>query len=156
MGTGALAFTDIEELQDYSSVVIQWDEEWAEDDAEDTNDTTDEAEYTGSILELPANIKLSDKSGNDVAVAEYIGRSRPVSYYGTQNGSTATINCEFPKEDTETLEKLRYLMVYMGDVYIREPSGLGYWATISVSYNRNFKELTIPVTIEIRAVEGGM
>lgn len=156
MSTGALAFTDIEEVNSYSSVVIQWDEEWADENDDNVGDIVDENIYKGSILELPANIKLSDKNTNDVAVAEYIGRSRPVSYYGTQNGENSTINCEFPKSDTDTLSKLRQLMVYMGNVYIREPSGLGYWATINVSYNRNFKELTIPVTIDIRPVEGGM
>lgn len=154
--TGALTFTDIEDIQSNPSVVLQWDEQWLGEDEDSLDDIPVEPVYTGSILELPANVKLSDKSANDAVAVEYIGRTRPVSYYGTQNGETASITCEFPKEDTDTLDKLRRLMIYMGDVYVREPSGLGYWAQVTVSYNRDFKSTVIPVTLEIRPVEGGM
>ena len=44
----------------------------------------------------------------------------------------------------------------MGDVYVREPSGSGYWANIKVSYNQKHCALTIPVTLNITRVEGGM
>ena len=47
-------------------------------------------------------------------------------------------------------------MNYSGNVYIREPSGLGYWANVVVSYNKDYKELTIPVTLSITPVEGGI
>ena len=90
-----------------------------------------------------------------MTLAEYIGRTRPVSYYGTQRGESLKLSCEFPKEDNDTLSTLRKLMVYSGDVYIREPSGLGYWANVTVSYDRNFKEVTVPVSLEIKPVEGG-
>ena len=46
----------------------------------------------------------------------------------------------------------------MGNVYVREPSGSGYWATVSVSYSRKHNELTMPVTLAITRVddaEGG-
>lgn len=145
-----LSFADIVETYAESSIVIQWNEQWAASTSDPNVD-----EYIGSILELPANIKLSDSSSIDVTLAEYIGRSRPVSYYGTQKGESSKLSCEFPKEDTDTLATLRRLMNYAGDVYVREPSGLGYWANITVSYDRNFKELTIPVSLDIRPVEGG-
>ena len=45
---------------------------------------------------------------------------------------------------------------YTGDVYVREPSGSGYWAHISVSYEQKHRELTIPITLTIKRVEGGM
>ena len=57
-------------------------------------------------------------------------------------------------EDTETLSLLRQLRVYMGNVYVREPSGSGYWATVAVSYSRKHNELTMPVTLTITRVEG--
>ena len=145
-----MSYTDIEEENKESSIVIQWDEMWETD----TEDPTAE-EYRGSILEFPANIKLSDDASPDAVLAEYIGRERPVSYYGTQKGESAKLSCEFPKEDTDTLSTLRKLMAYRGDVYIREPSGLGYWACVNVSYDRNYKELAIPVTLTIKPVEGG-
>ena len=112
--------------------------------------------FEGSILELPANIKITDQNSNDVDLVSYIGRERPVAYYGTQKGEGLTINCEFDKEDEATLTMLRHLMAYSGDVYVREPSGLGYWANVSVSYNREYKQLTIPVTLNVKPVEGGM
>lgn len=157
--TGAVGYSDITENFPESSVVIQWDEKWNEDVAETVDDAIaeDGAEiFEGSILELPANIKITDQNSNDVDLVSYIGRERPVAYYGTQKGEGLTINCEFDKEDEATLTMLRHLMVYSGDVYVREPSGLGYWANVSVSYNREYKQLTIPVTLNVKPVEGGM
>ena len=150
---GGIGYTDLVENYAESSVVIQLDEKW--NDISKYSDSEEEV-FEGSILELPANIKLSDRNSNDVTLAEYIGRSRPVSYYGTQRGENPSISCEFPKSDTDKLTLLRRLMAYQGDVYIREPSGLGYWANVTVSYDRNSKELTIPVSIEIKPVEGGV
>ena len=43
----------------------------------------------------------------------------------------------------------------MGDVYVREPSGTGYWALVEVNYSVNPLELTIPVSISVTRVEGG-
>ena len=38
------------------------------------------------------------------------------------------------KNDKETLYALRRLAKWMGDVYVREPSGSGYWANVTVSF----------------------
>ena len=150
--TGAVGPIDIVENFPESSVVIQWDERWKDNNATEEDDEI----FEGSVLELPANIKISDQNSKDVDLVSYIGRKRPVTYYGTQKGESLTINCEFPKEDESTLTLLRQLMVYSGDVYVREPSGLGYWASVSVSYNRDYSNLTIPVTLNIQPVEGGV
>lgn len=149
---GGIAFTDFVEEFAETSVVLQWDEKWSEN----VINEEDSEVFEGSILELPANIKLSDSNSNDVTLAEYIGRSRPVSYYGTQRGENPKVTCEFPRSDKETLNLLRQLMIYQGDVYIREPSGLGYWANVNVSYNRDYNALTVPVSLDIKPVEGGM
>lgn len=149
--TGAVGYSDVIEENDETSVVIQWDEKW-----NNITDNPDEDLFEGSILELPANIKITDKNSNDVDLVSYIGRERPVAYYGTQRGEGLSINCEFPKSDEETLSLLRHLMVYRGNVYVREPSGLGYWANISISYNREYSSLTIPVTLDVKPVEGGV
>lgn len=149
--TGGIAFADFIETYGESSVIVQWDEKWSENVYND-----DEETFDGNILELPGNIKLSDSNSNDVSLAEYIGRYRPVAYYGTQRGESLKISCEFPKDDTETLTLVRQLMGYQGNVYVREPSGLGYWANVTISYNRNYKELVIPVSIDIKPVEGGV
>ena len=151
--TGAIGYVDILENFYETSVVIQWAEVW-KDIVYDIDEYSEEI-FEGSILELPANIKISDQNSNDVNLVSYIGRDRQVAYYGTQRGESLTINCSFPKEDADRLTILRRLMAYRGDVYIREPSGLGYWANVKVSYNRDYSDLTIPVTINVTPVEGG-
>lgn len=115
-----------------------------------------EPPWSGSLLRLPYNVDISENSKPDVALVEYIGRSHPVSYYGTQVGQTATWNTEIVHDDEETLYALRRLQRWMGDVYVREPSGSGYWANITVSFSDKHCALTIPVTINITRVEGGM
>ena len=149
--TGAVGYSDVIEENDETSVVIQWDEKW-----NNVTDNPDGELFEGSILELPANIKITDKNSNDVDLVSYIGRERPVAYYGTQRGEGLSINCEFPKSDEETLSLLRHLMVYRGNVYVRESSGLGYRANVSISYNREYSSLTIPVTLDVKPVEGGV
>lgn len=154
--TGAVSFND---LPGYpvggKAVVIQWDEEWTEFDPS-TGDRMREQPWNGSMLKLPYNIDVSDGRDQDVSLIEYIGRSHPISYYGTQRGETATWNMDIAKSDKETLYALRRLSVWMGDVYIREPSGSGYWASIKVSFSQKHRELTIPVTLSITRVEGGV
>lgn len=138
-----------------SSVVIQWDEAW--NSFETTEDEIPEQpSWSGSMLMIPYNIDISESNTSDVSLIEYIGRSHPVSYYGTQLGVGATWNMEIPKSDKETLYGLRRLSRWLGDVYVREPSGSGYWANIAVSFSQKHCETTIPVTLTVSQVEGGM
>ena len=44
----------------------------------------------------------------------------------------------------------------MGDVYVREPSGAGYWASVSVSFSKKHCDVVIPVSISVTRVEGGV
>lgn len=136
------------------AVVIQWDEDWTRFETSN-EDALVEPAWSGSILKLLYNIDVSDKNNKDVKLVEYIGRKHPVSYYGTQLGTTSTWNMDVVKSDKETIYALRRLMVYPGDVYVREPSGTGYWANISVSFSQKHCELTVPVTLELVRVEGG-
>lgn len=154
--TGAVDFYDAPAYPVFeSSVVIQWDEEWSDFDHV-TGDEMDQKPWTGSMLKLPYNIDVSDKNSMDVSLVAYIGRKRPVSYYGTQLGESSTWNVEIEKDDKDTLYALRRLSVYTGDVYVREPSGSGYWANIKVSFSQTHCKLTIPVTLELTRVEGGI
>lgn len=154
--TGAVSYYDPPgQPVDGIGVVIQWDETWS------SFETTEDAEleqppWAGSLLVLPYNVDVSDSHRPDVAHIEYIGRSHPVSYYGTQLGASSTWNTVIEKNDEETLYGLRRLARWMGDVYVREPSGSGYWANITVSFNQKHRDLTIPVTLEVTRVEGGM
>lgn len=154
--TGAISYCD---LAGYpvgeTAIVLQWNEEWTSFDTTNEDELA-EPTWSGSFLKLPYNVDVSDTHNNDVATVEYIGRKRPVSYYGTQLGHTATWNVAIPKDDKETLYALRRLAIWMGDVYVREPSGSGYWANVSVSFSQKHLDLTIPVTLNITRVEGGM
>lgn len=153
--TGAIAFYDVPGYPiNEKAAIIQWDEEWS------NFDTTSEAmmetpPWAGSLLRLPYNIDVSDNNDQDVSLIEYIGRKHPVSYYGTQIGSTSTWNTDIPSTDVDTLYAVRRLSVWMGDVYVREPSGSGYWASVKANYNQKHTGLTIPITLDITRVEGG-
>lgn len=157
--TGIINYFDVPAVPvQEKSVVIQWDEKWQAFDAVDGDammDNTDQS-YSGSMLKLPYNIDVSNAHSPDVSLVRYIGRRRPVSYYGTQLGETATWNVVIPKSDKDTLYALRRLAIYMGNVYVREPSGSGYWANITLSFSQRHLDLTIPVTINITPVEGGV
>lgn len=154
--TGAISFYDMAGYPvNGISVIIQWDEEWS------TFDVTDETSvngpsWSGSMLKLPYNIDVSDKRSTEVSFVEYAGRKHPVSYYGTQVGETSTWSMAIPKEDKETIYALRRLSLWAGDVYVREPSGMGYWANVNVSFSQNHTEVTVPVTLDITRVEGGV
>lgn len=137
------------------AVIIQWNEEWSNFETSE-NEIMEQPAWAGSMLKLPYNIDVSEANSSDKSLVEYIGRSHPVTYYGTQLGVTATWNMDIPKSDKETVYALRRLARWMGDVYVREPSGSGYWANISVSFSQKHTEVTIPVTLTISQVEGGM
>lgn len=153
--TGAISYIDKPgEPVDEHSVVILWDEQWEIYEGSGEEEPADPL-FSGSMIKIPYNIDISDDHKPDVALVEYIGRKHPVSYYGTQVGSTSSWNMEIPKDDTDTLYALRRLAVWMGDVYVREPSGSGYWANITVSFSQTHCEVTIPVSFSVTRVEGG-
>lgn len=154
--TGAVSYYDIPGIPvSATEIVMQWDEKWSNFNVVN-EDPFAEPEWAGSMLKLPYNVDVSEKSGKDIAHIEYIGREHPVSYPGTQLGTGGTWSADVPKTDKETLYALRRLQIWMGNVYVREPSGVGYWATVEVSFSQKHAELTIPVSFEITRVEGGM
>ena len=136
------------------SIVLQWDEDWTTFDTTEADELEDQP-WAGSMLKLPYDIDVSDSYKPDVALVEYIGREHPVSYYGTHVGSTSTWNVSVLKSDKDTLYALRRLSIWMGDVYVREPSGSGYWANVTVSFSQKHADPVIPVTLAITRVEGG-
>lgn len=153
--TGAMSYYDLPSYPiGEKAIVIQWDDQEATFLSEGSYNLEPQSS-PNSILRLPYNIDVSDKNDMDVALVEYIGRKHPVSYYGTQIGSSATWNVEIDKKDVETLYALRRLASWQGNVYVREPSGSGYWAHVSVSFSQVHRQLTIPVTLDLVRVEGG-
>ena len=157
--TGAVSYYDMPGYPIHEvGVIIQWNETWENLVVSDANeaDIPEEPLWSGSLVRLPYNIDVSDKNGVDVSIVEYIGRKRPVSYYGTQLGETSSWGVEIPRSDVETLYALRRLAIYSGDVYVREPSGTGYWANVAVSISQTHCEVKIPVSFDITRVEGGI
>ena len=154
--TGVVFYNDLEGIPVRSkAAVIQW-----EGEARAVNVETDQVDYIindwcGTILKLPYNIEVNDDIEPDVSLVEYIGRKHPVSYYGTQQGATSRWTTDIPKWDTESIAKVRALAIYPGDVYVREPSGTGYWANVKVSYSMPNDKTTAKVTFTISRVEGG-
>jgi hypothetical protein len=154
--TGAVSYYDMPGVFiGEKAAVIQWDEAWRATRFTD-DDISDEAPWAGSMLKLLYNLDVSNTYRPDVSHVEYIGRSHPVAYYGTHIGESQTWNVEILKDDQDSLYLLRRLAIWMGNVYVREPSGAGYWATVTVSWPKKHKALTIPVTINVTRVEGGM
>lgn len=154
--TGAVDYSDLPGRPvNEPCIVIQWGEKWSDFDY-DENATPDVPPWTGSMVRLPYNVDVTEKSDPDVSLIEYIGRKNPVSYYGTQRGEGGQWSTEIDKNDVETIYALRRLKSWNGNVYVREPSGIGYWANITVSMSRRHLELTIPVSFSITRVEGGI
>lgn len=154
--TGAITFYDVPGYPvGGEAAIIQWDESWTRFD-HNGEDELEQPAWAGSMLKLPYNLDVSESSKPDAEMIEYIGREHPVGYYGTQVGQTSSWNVDIPKTDVETLYALRRLQRWMDNVYVREPSGSGYWANITVSFGQKHCELTIPVTLSIIRVEGGV
>lgn len=154
--TGMVSFYDMPGVEvGGREIVLQWDEPWTYYDTPDV-DMDAESNSTGSMLKLPYNIDVQESTNPDVSHVEYIGRQHPVSYYGTQLGETASWFTVIDKTDTETIYALRRLARWSGKTYVREPSGVGYWASVTVSMGQKHLDPTIPVSLSITRVEGGV
>lgn len=154
--TGAVSYYDVPGYPTgCPAIIIQWDEAWTEFDVAE-GEPLAQPSWSGSLLKLPYNVDTSESNTIDMTLVKYAGRKNPVGYYGTQKGYKCTLSAEIPADDKETLYQLRRLADWSGDVYVREPSGIGYWATVAVSMSQTHLELTIPVSISVTRVEGGM
>ena len=154
--TGAISYYDMPGVKvGEKAAVIQWDEKWTTLESM-TEKESSSPPWSGVLLKLPYNLDVSNKYQGDVTHVEYIGREHPVAYHGTQTGETSVWNSDVAKSDSEMMHLLHRLAIWLDNVYVREPSGSGYWATVVVSFGKKHKELTVPVTINITRVEGGM
>lgn len=157
--TGAVSYYDVPGYPvGEVGAIIQWDEEWTSFDSSSENeaDVSEQPAWSGSLLKLPYNVDVSDKNSMDVSLVKYIGRKRPVSYYGTQLGESSSWRMDIPKADKDTLYALRRLAIWPGDVYVRESSGSGYWANVKVSFSQAHNDVVIPISLDITRVEGGI
>lgn len=156
--TGAIGYYDMPgEPVGETGIVIQWDEAWSDFNMPSGDgDALASRVWAGSMVKLPFNVKVSESTAIDKNLVEYIGRSAPVAYYGTQLGISGSWSSDIPATDINTRYALRRLQIWRGNAYVREPNGVGYWASVEVSFNNDYDNLLIPVTIEVTRVEGGM
>lgn len=154
--TGAISFYDMPGYPvECTSIIIQWDEAWSSFDMSEEN-SVEAPPWSGSMLVLPYNVKVSDNRKRDVSRVAYAGREYPVAYHGTMIEEGSPWNTVIPKDDVETIYALRRLSLWAGPVYIREPSGMGFWANVVPSFSIDYESLTIPITLDITRVEGGV
>lgn len=156
--TGAVSYTDLPGVPiGETGIILQWAEEWSSFDVNpDIVDGLSKPNWAGSLLRLPYNVDVSPSYGIDTTLIEYAGRQHPVSYYGTQLGESATWSTVIPKSDKETIYALHRLAKWAGNVYAREPSGMGYWANVTVQFPQKHLDQTVPVSLTLTRVEGGM
>lgn len=102
------------------------------------------------------NISINESNTADKEEILFAGRLRKNSYYGTSQTETSSWSFEFPREDKNTLHKLRIMSVHKGPVYIREVNGRGYWANITVTINDTYNTeiSTGSFTITVTGGEG--
>lgn len=148
--TGQWNATNVESSNYCPFPIIQWDEEW-----KSWNSNISSA-WTGSYIKMLYNLTQDESTIINAAEIQHAGKRYKSYYYGDSYETTLDWKADIPKSDEETLFNLRRLSTYDGDVYIREPSGTGYWAHVEVSFTREAENQIIPVTIKIKRTDGGI
>jgi len=154
--TGQLGFYDCPAYPvGETAAIIQWDEQWQSFEGGDGG-LVNEHPWAGSLLVLPYNMSIEDSHSVKKSLVEYIGREHPVAYYGTQKGHSASWSFEEPVTDKEKLYAIRRLAAWRGNVYVREPNGTGYYASVDVSYSTAYNSMKRPIKITVKQVDGGI
>lgn len=102
---------------------------------------------TGKSLIFPYNIVTSNTVENNCILVNYVGRKYPIGYFGDSSNENPSWTFEIPKYEQTVLDELYLLQHYKGEVFIREPSGIGYLAIVSVSFNKSYSEVLVSVTL---------
>jgi hypothetical protein len=153
--TGISTFADIPAYPiGEENIVIQWDEQWSGFDA-GVEDETEEPSWSGSMIKIGYDINISEEYTKDSELIKYAGRTDPVSYYGTNMETKSTWSAAIITLDPDLLYQLRRLANYTGDVYVREPSGIGYWANVQVDIQKDQISPVARVSLDVQKVEGG-
>lgn len=164
--TGTVKYIDVPGTEfDKKAIIIQWDgdtqnydlvQDWSDETEDPDNLMLYGSGIQNNMVVLPYNIDVQNAYDMDKELVKYIGRENPVSYYGTQKGESLNLSTVIPKTSSDIIYALRRLSIYRGDCYVREPNGTGYWANVTVSFNINHLEVTVPVSITATRVEGGL
>lgn len=157
MDTGQIDFFDTsEEYVGVTDIVINWDEMREGLALNDNDENLIDPRWIGGMLRLPYNIDINDTMKPDAELVDYIGRKHSVAYYGTKTNHNSKWDVMIDKNDADTILALRTLGVWRDNVYVREPSGTGYWASIEINMSQKHNEPGVPVSLTITRVEGGV
>lgn len=150
MGTGAQGSSDVTLTTTAPGIVIQWDEEWG-----DPENSSEGVSFSGQRLVLPFNVDVTEQWTKQSSLNEWAGRKSPVSRYGTQRGHTATWTCSVNRfKGLDQVNAVRKLATHMGDVYVREPYGSGYWAHVDVgSLGAAHGDPAVQISLNVTRVE---
>ena len=151
--TGAQNATEGDVETPFESICIQWGDDFFLTEGQDGTSVA----TSGTRVVLPYNLQVNESYAPDVALREYAGRRAPVAYYGTQRGARASWTADLAKDiDADALGLLRRLARTMEDVYVREPSGTGYWAHAEVSgISHAHNTSSVGAQISVTAVDHG-
>lgn len=109
--------------------------------------------YGEKWISLLYNLDISPSYSRNVTTVTYDGRTDPVAYYSNNVTQTDSWSFELDARDRETRNKLMEMSLYSDDVYVREPSGIGYWASVTVSITETHAEYLSSVTLDITRVD---
>ena len=149
-GTGEQGACDVTCPSPIDHAVIQW----AEATRIDAEETWDTSAFAGNHIELPFDLTLSERYAPDAVLREYAGRKHPVAYYGTQRGQTMEMTTNVVRDmDGRSIAMLRYLADSMTPVYVRTPSGLGFWAHVAPSMSGSYGSAAVAVSLDVTRVD---
>lgn len=123
--TGASSFSDWSADSSHPDTVIMWGGDWRP-----AGDGETRYEYDGTVLDGFCNSTFSQDGEAENEPARYSGRKRPVHYYGEGLVESMRYDLQFERADARTMALVRALMSFPGDVYVREPTGTGFWAHV--------------------------
>lgn len=147
--TGRVWFKDFAQaVENSGGIVITWGQENAVREHVEGEDV-ESAEAGGVVLYLPWTVSTVEDADPDVEYVEYIGREDPVSYWGTHKRRSAKWTCQIPRDDADSLDKLRALQVLRGEAYARGPLGEGWWCGVKVSLSAPHLEGVIDVSLDL-------
>ena len=148
--TGEVSYADVSgaPVENAGGLVLSWGGDSLAAVQMIDGEEVGDAPSSSVVLSLPWDVTPSEDADPDSEYVAYIGDTDPTGYWGTQLGRSARWETRIPRDDTDTLDKLRALAVRCGEVYAREPLGDGYWCGVRVSMTAPAHEGEIKVTID--------
>ena len=109
-------------------------------------------EFGAEQVDLKYNVEWTEEHAPDVELLNFHGRKHPVAHWGTQRDQTFVVRGSLIRgTDAGTLAKLRRLAEHRGACYVREPTGLAWWAnvvprTVSGGYGTAEQKVELEIT----------